>query len=384
MSVERTLRKLQAVARERVDVGPPRNHRAYRVHVRQPVFVDHQVDTAQALKADLAADPRFEHMKEREIEEAVWAFASAAHGSRDKSHVEAFLEEHAREPEHLECWFPVEGLSVPRAIELGGAKLVPAADVELPDFVAQYPPTMHAAIGAECVGTNRREMMRRARKTVEHALRVLRVGLASDMAIVDQQLRFRLGTVYWFSESAGGGGGSRAGEIIKLELPEDLLTAATLTSIATLTPEGGTKIEQAARRAVRWFEDSQLETDPLKETLFLFFALEAIFGDTSEKSKDEGLALRRAVLSHKQEGHFTHPGQIYLMYGQVRSAAVHGSDIPEVPSDVVRTFSRDVRAALGEFLEFARREGFKKHGQLLKALDDDPIRKSIKDRFLPG
>jgi transposase len=50
-------------------------------------------------------------------------------------------------------------------------------------------------------------------------------------------------------------------------LPEDLLTAATSTPIATLTAEGGTKIEQAARRAVRWFEDSQLETDPLKEVL---------------------------------------------------------------------------------------------------------------------
>jgi hypothetical protein len=60
------------------------------------------------------------------------------------------------------------------------------------------------------------------------------------------------------------------------------------------------------------------------------------------------------------------------MYGQVRSAAVHGSDIPEVPSDVVRTFSRDVRAAIGEFLEFARREGFRKHGQLLKACGRPP------------
>jgi hypothetical protein len=226
--------------------------------------------------------------------------------------------------------------------------------------------------------------MKRARKIAEHGLRVLRVALAGDMGIIDQQLRFRLGTVYWFSESAGGDGwGGRQGEIIKLELPEDLLTTATSTLIAELSAEGGTKVEQAARRAARWFEASQLATDPLNETLFLFFALEAILGDKSERLKAEGLALRRAVLSHKATGHFTHPGRIYFLYENVRSAAVHGTAIPEVPSDAVRTFSRDARAAIGEFLEFARSGGFNTRRKLLQALDDDPVRERIKD-FLPS
>jgi hypothetical protein len=72
------------------------------------------------------------------------------------------------------------------------------------------------------------------------------------------------------------------------------------------------------------------------------------------------------------------------MYRQVRSAAVHGSALPEVPKDAVRSFSRDVRTAISEFLEFARTEGFNKRGEFLKALDDDPARERIKDSFLPG
>ncbi len=60
--------------------------------------------------------------------------------------------------------------------------------------------------------------------------------------------------------------------------------------ISTLPASGGTGVEQSANRALEWFERAQLATDPLIELLYLFFALEAILGDTSEGLKGEQLA----------------------------------------------------------------------------------------------
>jgi hypothetical protein len=67
-----------------------------------------------------------------------------------------------------------------------------------------------AVIGVPCSGTDGRKMMGRARRLAGHALRVLRAGLREDRGIADVQLRFRLGTLYWFSEGAGGGWGQTA------------------------------------------------------------------------------------------------------------------------------------------------------------------------------
>jgi hypothetical protein len=216
----------------------------------------------------------------------------------------------------------------------------------------------------------------------KHALRQLRAGLREHRMIPDQQLRFRLGNSYWF-DGGGGGWSTRSDQIIDVGLNEELVELATSTEIAELPAEGGTSIEKAARRALQWFDDALLATDPLKEVLYLFFALEGILGDKSDKLKGENLALRRALLSHKLDQGFTHPGRIYGLYDEVRSEAVHGGEPLEVSKSEVSNFQWDVRRAINEFLEYARKEGFSKRGKLLAALDSDPVRDEIKAGFLP-
>jgi hypothetical protein len=384
MTVEKALRTVERTAREPVPwPDPPSVPRKFRMNVHRAYRpVDHQVDALEDLEAALAADPRFEHMKEKEIEETVGNFANAAFVRRDGSHAAAFIEEHATEPVDQTCFFPIEGLTVHRQVDLAGATLLPPEAVNLPDFIVQIGPTMGSVIGVACSGTSGRAMMRRARESAEHALRMLRAGLREDMGILDEQLRFRLGTAYWFTDS-GGGWGTRPGEPIDLELWEEAVELVMAAPISTLPAKGGTGVQQSANRALEWFERAQLATDPLVELLYLFFALEAILGDTSEGLKAERLALRRAVLSHTQGSGFTHPGRTYWLYDEVRSAAVHGEDVPEVSEKQVSDFAWDVRRAINEFLEFARAQGYAKRGPVLRALDEDPARVEIKAAFLP-
>lgn len=203
----------------------------------------------------------------------------------------------------------------------------------------------------------------------------LRAGLSEHRMIPDRQLRFRLGTSYWF-RGGGGGWSTPSDQIIDVGLNEELVEHATSTEIARLPAEGGTSIEKAARRALQWFDDALLATDPLKEVLYLFFALEAILGDKSDKLKGENLALRRALLSHKLDEGFTHPGRIYGLYDEVRSEAVHGGEPLEVSKSAVSTQSTSSSST-------RCKEGFSKRGKLLAALDSDPAREDIKAGFLP-
>ncbi len=193
MTVEKALRTVERTARESVEwPAPPAVPRKYRMNVHRKYRpVDHQVDALEDLEATLAADPRFEHMKEKEIEEAVDMFANAAFLQRDASHVAASIEEHAREPVDQTCFFPIEGLTVHRQVDLAGATLLPPEAIDLPEFIVQIGPAMGSVIAVESSGTSGRAMMGRAREGAEHALRVLRAGLREDVGILDQQLRFQ-------------------------------------------------------------------------------------------------------------------------------------------------------------------------------------------------
>jgi hypothetical protein len=387
ITVEKALRTVERTARESVAwPAPPAIPRKYRLDAHRAYRpVDHQVDALEQLEASLAADPRFEYMKDKEIEEAVSDFANNAFVSRDASHVAGFLEKHGRDPLDLMCFFPVEGLTVHREVTVGGATLIPKGEVEVPEIVLapELGTVIGAVIGASCYGTSGTAMMGRARAVAEHALRLLRASLREHRSVIDQQLRFRLGTAYWF---AGGGGGfhMRPGEGIEFELREELLELALSAPIAALPASGGTRVEQSANRALDWFERAQLTSDRLVELLYLFFALEAILGDTSEKLKGERLTLRRAVLSHTQGSGFTHPAKTYWLYGKIRSTAVHGEDVPEVSERQVSDFASEVRHAINEFLTFAEAQGFTKRGQVVKALDEDSAQAEIKARFLRG
>ncbi len=339
----------------------------------------------ESVEVALTEDGRFEYLKKRAIEDEAWRFACRAIDRRDEDHVAAFVAEHAREPQHLTCFFPVEGLTVHREVEVSGATLIPAAAIDVPEFVIGPDPgaAMGSAIGVACMGTSNAAMMRRARRGAEHALRVLRAGLRENNAILDQHLQFRLGVSYWFSEG-GGGWRTRPEDGFGVELNEALVELAMSAPILSLPAQGGTDIEQSANRALEWFERAQLAADPLVEMLFLFFALEAILGDKSEGSKGEGLALRRAILSHKRTGGFTHPRRIHSLYGQVRSTAVHGAKSPAISKDEVAKFAWDVRLAINEFLEYARAESIVRRGRILTMLESDPVAAEIKATFLPA
>jgi hypothetical protein len=385
MTVEQALRTVERTARESVQwPAPPAMPEKFRMSMHWKYRpVDHQVDALEELEAVLAVDPRFEHMKEREIKEAVDGLANAAFVHRDANHIPGFLAKHAEEPQSLVCSFPIEGLTVHREIELFGVTFTPAEEAEVPKHMfgpGQGP--IGAVVSTTCEGTSGAAMKERACKKVEHALRQLRAGLREHRMIPDQQLRFRLGTSYWFS-GGGGGWSTRSDQIIDVGLNKELVALASSTEIAMLPADGGTSIEKAARRALQWFDDALLATDPLKEVLYLFFALEGILGDKSDELKGENLALRRALLSHKLDRGFTHPGRIYGLYDKVRSEAVHGGEPLEVSKAEVSKFQWDVRRAINEFLEYARKEGFSKRGKLLAALDSDPAREEIKANFLP-
>jgi hypothetical protein len=157
------------------------------------------------------------------------------------------------------------------------------------------------------------------------------------------------------------------------------LDLAGLESVAAMPVE----VERCARRALEWFEQSQLAVDPLMEILLLTFALETILGRKSDKLKGRRLAIRRAVLSHRTRGNFAHPLRFYLVYDKIRSVAVHGGEPPLVDDDLVQTVAWDVRGAINEFLKFARGGDYVKRGPILTALDNDRDATEIAQQFLP-
>jgi hypothetical protein len=125
-----------------------------------------------------------------------------------------------------------------------------------------------------------------------------------------------------------------------------------------------------------------LVVDPISKLLYLFFALEAILGDKSEGLKGAGLAVRRALLGLLVNGGFSHPARTFVLYDNVRSAAVHGEEPPQISPKDVDAFAWDVRRAVNEFLRFARRNGLTRRAQVREALDADARRERVIDGLL--
>jgi hypothetical protein len=324
-------------------------------------------------------DLRFEHLKDPEVERVTWRFVCLAHLRRKDDLVAKFVADHAREPMQRTCFFPVELLTVKKEVELYGVRLFPPDAVERPPTLFGHDPgpTMGSIIAVECTGTDYGKMSTRARAVAERALRLLRATFREERWLPDFQLRFRLGPVVWFDDSIAAGWSSPPEEGSELEVDDGLLRHATSQQISTLPAEPSTDVERRAERALEWFERAQLAVDPIIELLYLFFALETILGDTSEGLKAPALAVRRAMLGLLTSGGFTHPSRTYLLYDGVRSAAVHGEAPPALGEREVSNFAWDVRRALNEFLEFARREGLTKRAQVRRALDAHERRESV-------
>lgn len=392
MTVEKSLRRLQSAVRARQppfssvlelagDDGVPRFSTRY---VGGAVgwlrLVRNQVDAMHAASADVAADPRFEHMKSRDVEEALWRLAADAIRDRSTRHDLRFIEEHAVEPITATCHFAIVGLTVESPVEICGAVLMPPEHAPPgPSWPDGAP--VDAVIAAECRGTDGRAMMERARSACEHALRALRAVLGSERFVHDSQLRFHIGTSYWFSE--GGGGWKSSPDAIRaLNASADLATRVQTSPLSRLPCAGGTGVEKAAARALEWIDRAQLELTPVVKMLFACFALEALLGDRADGLKGQKIAVRRAVLGHAHSGAFAHPLRAYVLYDQVRSAAVHGEEIPDASEKDLRLFVEDVRRAISEFVEFAATRDIAKRGELLRQLDHDPAAEGIRANFL--
>ena len=203
----------------------------------------------------------------------------------------------------------------------------------------------------------------------EQALRVLRISLREHRWIPTEQLRFRLLHTYSFGKGLSGWKLDPE-KPWDLELDDELLALANDQTTWKLGDEPANDVERRAQLALEWWEDASFETDPLRGMLFQFFALEALLGDKSEGLKAPGLAFRRAMLSIATRGHFAHPDQMLLLYDRVRSAAVHGEEVPEVTWDLVRRLAWDVRLALNEYLQYSESEGLTKRSQVRKALEE--------------
>jgi hypothetical protein len=383
--VERALTKLQALIRRR----PSGNEEAVMSHevpedlrseefqvVGLPREESAALEDVQSL---LSEDLRFEHLKDADIERVTWRFVCLAHLRRKDDLVADFVAEHAREPMKRTCFFPVEWLTVKKEVELYGVRLFPPDAVERPPTLFGHDPgpTMGSIIAVECTGTDYGKMSTRARAVAERALRLMRATFREERWLPDQQLRFRLGPVVWFDDSIRAGWTSPPEEGWDLEVDDGLLCHATSQQISTLPDVPSNDVERRAERALEWFERGQLAVDPIVELLYLFFALEAILGDESEGLKAHALALRRAMLGLLTSGGFTHPSRTYLLYDEVRSAAVHGEAPPAIGEREVSDFAWDVRRALNEFLEFARKEGLTKRAQVRRALDAHERRENV-------
>jgi hypothetical protein len=131
-------------------------------------------------------------------------------------------------------------------------------------------------------------------------------------------------------------------------------------------------VEAQALVALDWFDRARRATDFVTQTLFDFFALEALLGDRSEREKGLAITFRRTMLSVAVNGRFSSPHALFFFYDQVRSGAVHGELPLQLDDGEYRIFDWNARQALNEYLKFARDLGFTRRSEVRTALETDP------------
>lgn len=332
----------------------------------------------QAAVAVLAEDLRFEHITD--ADERLWRFVCISALGRHDAPIEAFVSENQQEPIEKTCFFPIELLTVDRAVETLGIRLLPPTHADVPPeqmgFSLGEPIGSVAAV--QVMGTNLRRMRDRAVPIVDRALSILRFAIQAERGVSDLQLRFRRGEGYSFGDRLVGWE-RRAEAGVSLSLDEGLIDRVNREPVAMLVDGPQNDLEQRADRALRWIEDATLATDPVEELLFLCFALEALLGRKDEGLKARGLAFRRAMLSSVVRGSFAHPQRALWLYEDVRSAAVHGEHPPEIPRRDLVAFAWDVRNALSEYLEFAAAKNLKSRRSVLRCLARHPDHERLID-----
>lgn len=129
-------------------------------------LIDAELDTLERLNTALPSDQRFEYMDEKEIDAATWRFVCLASLKPDEDHIDQFISDHARSPQELTCYFPVELLKVPVEMEVHGVKFISAERAKLPErwWGPDPRPTMESVVAVACKGTSYERMMLRARE----------------------------------------------------------------------------------------------------------------------------------------------------------------------------------------------------------------------------
>lgn len=369
--VKKALRTLQGRIRQRLDKGEKvvgTFQDTWREPATELPLTSGRLAAMRDAEDAIAADERFEHLAP--AEGLIREFAADCAADRQTDQVKAFMERHGQDTSTRVCYFGIEFLQVGQATEMAEVRLLPPGDPEIPQnnplFKLDQSITGMAAVSV--TGTNDGMMAARARNLAEHALRVLRAALRQYQGLHPQQLRFRLGTSYAFAD--GGGGWAVHGDLaLPLELPLDM-TSVLAAPVAGLPPTATRKsINEKALLAVEWLDRAVFTADPLVATLFRFFALEALLGDSSEGLKNGTLALRQMTLSRIAIECFPHPDDTFLHYDQIRSFAVHGEVAPPVSPAQAGRFALGVRNALDQYLTVAKKHNFTKRKQLLDLLD---------------
>jgi hypothetical protein len=387
-AVERALKELQRLMR--MPAGPvddwvmagavPRIVRdKYGLPESQALSVNREERQAlRTLEKALINDLGYEHLGDK-AEEAVWRFACRCAFDKKTAFIADFVAEHFKQPDERICYIPVEYLKVSAEREFQGVRFLPVGSIEVtpsPGFVTTAPVGAIAAVTTR--GTDRQRMTERARHLVNHSLRVLRIALREHRGINDRQLRFRLGFSHSFGKDFTGWE-SPPDRAYELELDDSLISLAGEQEVAALGASPATDAQRKAHLAMRWMERARFTADPLVALLFLFFALEALLGDKSERLKAHALAFRQTMLSSVATGGFTDPNETLYLYDQVRSGAVHGEDAPPVDEDTADGLAWTVRLALAQYLKVARENGFTKRSQLLSFLNEHPDRPQLVD-----
>ena len=382
-NVERILRELQALVRrsatEKLEMPAMTFRLPTALMTPDTTMLSMGRDEVTAMDAAataLTTDLGFEHLSKPHDD--VQVFVAHAWADRTNDHVEVFLRQHARPVMDLTCYLTVEYLSVIQASSLSQIRLLPLTDPEIPTVASGFsldkPVGCVAAVAVR--GTDYGKMADRARTGAAHGLRVLRVSLREQGRVDDRQLRFRLGTAYTFDDRLAGWN-LRTDVAYQLQYGPHLADLIGRVPAWTLPAEPSTDIEKRADAAMRWMERATFSGEPLIALLYLFFALEALLGDKSERLKADGLAFRQMMLSYIVTSQLAHPNTTWFLYDRVRSGAVHGENVPDIDEDTLRTFERAVRDSLNQYLTFAKDAGIKRRGMLLQRLRDHPDRPKL-------
>lgn len=342
--------------------------------------------TLAAAAAVLSRDLRYEWLLKPD--EAVWLLAARCYMDRRTDQIPQWKQEHRLQPEVRTCYLPVERLKVTEERLVFGHLFLPLTDQRVPETLRGRfaHPQVDAILAVDACGTNLALMAERAQQVANRVLRVLRFSLREHQSIADSQLLFRLGIAYAFDDEGRAGWRRRVDDGMELGMGANLADFVEGTGTSDLVRPPTNDLSRRLDTALGWLERSSFATEPLTSLLYAFFALEAVLGDRSVKLKALDLAFRQALLSHEVRGSFSHPDDTWWLYEDVRSAAVHGENPPELDWKEVTAFRWKVRRSVVEVRQVAQREGFRRRSTLLRFLNEHPDREEFEQwlRAQPG